>query len=250
MNTPLPHDAVVPDQHSEASKKEQVAQMFDRIALRYDLLNRFLSARIDLHWRKDALRELKPLAPKKILDVATGTADLALLAEKILHPDSVVGIDISPTMLQVGKEKIEKAKLSSRIVLEGGDAEAINYPDQSFDLVMVAYGIRNFQDLTAGLREMLRVLRPGGKLLILEFSRPQNPVWRSLYQFYMKRYVPTLASWMGQDKKAYSYLNESARLFPERGELLDILRSVGYTDCEFKTYTGGICSRYLANRSV
>ncbi len=250
MNTPLPHDSVVPEPHSGASKKEQVARMFDRLAPRYDLLNRFLSARIDLYWRKDALRHLIPFAPKKILDVATGTADLALLAEKILQPDSIVGIDISTQMLSVGKQKIEQANKSTRIRLESGDAEAIKHPDESFDLVMVAYGIRNFQDLTAGLHEMFRVLRPGGKLLILEFSRPQNPVWRALYQFYMKRFAPTLAGWLGQDKKAYAYLDESARLFPERTALLSMLESVGYTEGEYKTYTGGICSRYLATRPL
>jgi demethylmenaquinone methyltransferase/2-methoxy-6-polyprenyl-1,4-benzoquinol methylase len=250
MNAPLPHDAVVPDQNSASTKKEQVAQMFDGIAPRYDLLNRLLSVRIDLHWRKDALRELVPLAPKKILDVATGTADLALLAQQILRPDSIVGIDISAKMLAVGKEKIGKADLSDRIQLETGDAEAINHPDQSFDLVMVAYGIRNFQNLSGGLKEMLRVLRPGGKLLILEFSRPRNPLWRGLYQFYMKRYVPTMASLLGQDKKAYAYLDESARLFPEREDMLQILKEAGYSDCQYKTYTGGICSRYLATRPL
>ncbi|MEN9498050.1 MAG: hypothetical protein RL750_949 [Bacteroidota bacterium] len=250
MNRSLPHDAVVPDRSSGSSKKEQVAHMFDRIAPRYDLLNRFLSARIDLHWRKDALREMIPFAPKKILDVATGTADLALMADTILQPASIVGIDISPQMLEVGKNKIGKVKKSDRIILESGDAEAINHSDGSFDLVMVAYGIRNFQDLSTGLKEMLRVLRPGGKLLILEFSRPKNRIWRGLYQFYMKRYVPTLASWMGQDKKAYAYLDESARLFPEREDLLQILRNSGYTDCSYKTYTGGICSRYLATRPL
>ena len=250
MNHPLPHDTVVPDRNSAETKKEQVARMFDRIAPRYDLLNRFLSARIDLHWRKDALREMIPHAPKRILDVATGTADLALLAEKILHPDSIIGIDISSQMLSVGRDKIEKVKKSSSILLESGDAEAINHPDGSFDLVMVAYGIRNFQDLSTGLKEMFRVLRPGGKLLILEFSRPKNPIWRSLYQFYMKQYVPTVASWMGQDKKAYSYLDESARLFPERTDLVNILETAGYLDCTYKTYTGGICSRYLATRPL
>jgi len=210
MNTPLPHDTVVPDRDSEATKKEQVAHM----------------------------------------DVATGTADLALLAEKILQPDTLLGIDISSQMLAVGQEKIQRANKSSRIRLESGDAEAIKQPDQSFDLVMVAYGIRNFQDLHAGLKEMLRVLRPGGKLLILEFSRPRNPIWKRLYQFYMKRYVPTLAGWMGQDKKAYAYLDESARLFPEREELVSILEDAGYSNPSYKTYTGGICARYLASRPL
>ena len=224
--------------------------MFDRIAPRYDLLNRFLSVRIDLHWRKDALREMIPLAPQKILDVATGTADLALMADKILNPAAIIGIDISPQMLEVGKNKIVKAQKSDRILLESGDAEAINHPDESFDLVMVAYGIRNFQDLSAGLKEMLRVLRPGGKLLMLEFSRPKNRIWRSLYQFYMKRYVPTLAGLMGQDKNSYAYLDESARLFPEREDLLQILQNAGYEACTYKTYTGGICSRYLATRPL
>lgn len=248
MNKPLPHDAVVPDQHSEASKKEQVARMFNRIAPRYDLLNRLLSIRIDLHWRKDALRERIPSAPKNILDVATGTGDLALLADQILKPESITGIDIATNMLAVGREKIERAGKTGRIILETGDAEAIKHPDASFDLVMVAYGIRNFQDLSTGLSEMLRVLRPGGELLVLEFARPKNPIWRVLYQFYMKQYAPTLAGWMGQDKKAYAYLNESARLFPEREDLLQLMRTAGFTNCQYKSYTGGICCRYLATR--
>ena len=248
MNNSLPHDAVVPDQDSNASKKEQVAKMFDQIAPRYDLLNRLLSVRIDLHWRKDALRNLIPLAPKKILDVATGTGDLALLADQILKPESIIGIDIANNMLAVGREKIQRIGKSDRIHLETGDAEAIKHPDASFDLVMVAYGIRNFQDLSAGLREMLRVLRPGGQLMVLEFARPRNPIWRSLYHFYMKRYAPTVAGWMGQDKKAYDYLNESARLFPERDDLLNILKEAGYTQCHYKSYTGGICCRYSATR--
>lgn len=248
MNKPLPHDAVVPDQHSEASKKEQVARMFNRIAPRYDLLNRLLSIRIDLHWRKDALRERIPSAPKKILDVATGTGDLALLAEQILKPESITGIDIATNMLAVGREKIERAGKTGRILLETGDAEAIKHPEGSFDLVMVAYGIRNFQDLPTGLSEMLRVLRPGGELLVLEFARPKNPIWRVLYQFYLKQYAPTLAGWMGQDKKAYAYLNESARLFPEREDLLQLMRTAGFTNCQYKSYTGGICCRYLATR--
>ncbi len=248
MNKPLPHDAVVPDQLSKASKKEQVARMFNRIAPRYDLLNRLLSIRIDLHWRKDALRERIPSAPKKILDVATGTGDLALLADQILKPESITGIDIATNMLAVGREKIERVGKTGRIILETGDAEAIKHPDASFDLVMVAYGIRNFQDLSTGLSEMLRVLRPGGELLVLEFARPKNPIWRVLYQFYMKQYAPTLAGWMGQDKKAYAYLNESARLFPEREDLLQLMRTAGFTNCQYKSYTGGICCRYLATR--
>ena len=250
MNNSLPHDAVVPDQDSNASKKEQVARMFDQIAPRYDLLNRLLSVRIDLHWRKDALRALIPLAPKKILDVATGTGDLALLADQILEPESIIGIDIANNMLAVGREKIQRIGKSDRIQLETGDAEAIKHPDASFDLVMVAYGIRNFQDLSAGLGDMLRVLRPGGQLMVLEFARPRNPIWRALYHFYMKRYAPTVAGWMGQDKKAYAYLNESARLFPERDDLLKILKETGYSNCQYKSYTGGICCRYLATRPL
>lgn len=250
MNNPLPHDAVVPDQDSNSSKKEQVARMFNRIAPRYDLLNRLLSIRIDLHWRKQALKELIPTAPRRILDVATGTGDLALLADQILAPESIIGIDIATQMLAVGRQKINRIGKADRIQLETGDAEAIKHPDASFDLVMVAYGIRNFQDLSAGLREMLRVLRPGGQLMVLEFARPQNPIWRSIYQFYMKLFAPTIAGWMGQDKKAYAYLNESARLFPERDALLDIMRQTGFTHCQYKSYTGGICCRYLASRPV
>ena len=156
------------------SKKEQVAQMFDNIAFRYDFLNRFLSAGIDVRWRKKAIKQLVEIKPKTILDVATGTADVAIMASGILKPQRIVGIDISDGMLELGRKKIEKAGLEEKIELLNGDSEAINFNDNTFDAVTVAFGVRNFQHLEKGLEEILRVLRPGGKLVVLEFSRPKK----------------------------------------------------------------------------
>ena len=167
------HDAVVPDDKSILHKKEQVAEMFNDIAFRYDFLNRFLSAGIDVSWRKKAIKELKEVQPKNILDVATGTGDVAILLYKILKPEKIIGIDISTGMLELGRKKIDKLNLSSKIILEEGDSETIKYGDNSFDSVTVAFGVRNFQDIEKGLAEMYRVLAPGGKTVILEFFRAE-----------------------------------------------------------------------------
>ena len=187
--TKFSHDTVVPYRHSVKSKKDQVAGMFDNIAYRYDFLNRFLSGGIDIIWRKKMLRELKPLAPKTVLDVATGTGDVAIMAARILKPDRITGIDISEGMLEIGRKKINKLLLNNKIELIKGDSEAINSADNSFDAVTVAFGVRNFENLEKGLSEILRVLRPGGKLVILEFSRPVGS-FRWIYNLYMNNLAP------------------------------------------------------------
>ena len=161
MSNPLPHDHITPFKESEKTKKEQVADMFDKIAGKYDKMNRFLSARTDIGWRKKAIRMLGKDNPRHILDVATGTADMALLAYKMLKPDKITGIDISAGMLELGVKKIEKEGLGDKIHLQLGDSETINFPDNTFDAVMVAFGVRNFENLDNGLAEMLRVLKPG-----------------------------------------------------------------------------------------
>src|SRR4051812_2183968 len=168
------HDTIVPFKNSGLSKKQQVANMFDKIAFRYDFLNRFLSAGIDVSWRKKAIKQLQPLQPKYILDVATGTGDVAILTQKMLHPTKITGIDISEGMLNIGRKKIEKLGLQNQVELLQGDSETIGFPDNSFDAIIVAFGVRNFQNLEKGLAEMLRVLKPGGKLVVLEFSRPKQ----------------------------------------------------------------------------
>ncbi|MFN5181020.1 MAG: ubiquinone/menaquinone biosynthesis methyltransferase [Bacteroidota bacterium] len=188
----LPHDPIKPQQHSSLSKKIQVADMFDRIAGRYDFMNRILSGRIDRQWRKIALRQLRTKQPKHILDVATGTADFALMAYDMLTPVHITGIDISAGMLDGGKRKIKARGLEATIELHVGDAETINAPSDTFDAVTVAFGVRNFENLLVGLREMHRVLKPNGQILILEFSTPRNPLIRFLYNTYMRGIAPAL----------------------------------------------------------
>ncbi|MFM8806633.1 MAG: bifunctional demethylmenaquinone methyltransferase/2-methoxy-6-polyprenyl-1,4-benzoquinol methylase UbiE [Sphingomonadales bacterium] len=248
MRQPLPHDTITPLHDSTRPKKQQVADMFDRIAKRYDLMNRFLSARIDLYWRKKAIAQLKQSAPKKLLDVATGTADLSLLAYRMLKPDQIIGIDISEGMLQIGREKIRQRQLDEQIRLLYGDAETINAPDRSFDAVMVAFGVRNFENLQAGLSEMLRVLKPGGQLVVVEFATPRNGFFRRLYNGYMKDWAPRLAQQLNTDGQAYAYLNRSSNAFPDREAFVALLQEAGYSKASFTPLTFGICCLYTATR--
>lgn len=246
--TTFDHDKVVPVAHSNVSKKEQVAEMFNEISGSYDFLNRFLSAGIDVKWRKRALKELAPIQPKIILDVATGTGDLALMACKILRPDKVVGIDISEGMLNLGKEKIKKAGLETVIELEKGDSEAIRHPDNSFDAVTVAFGVRNFEQLEKGLSEIYRVLKPGGKLVVLEFSKPKNNFFKPLYNLYLGIVAPEMAKWFSKNKNAYQYLNNSIKAFPERQAFDSILQQTGFTNTYFKIQSLGICCIYCGSK--
>ena len=209
------HDTIVPIKNSPLAKKEQVAAMFDSIAYRYDFLNRFLSAGIDVYWRKKAIQQLKSLDPKKILDVATGTADVAIMTQKMLHTDKIVGIDISDGMLEIGKKKIAEKGLGTSIELYQGDSEKINFDTNSFDAVTVAFGVRNFQNLTTGLTEMKRVLKPGGKLVVLEFSKPKNIAFKPIYNLYMNTIAPHFGKMVAKNKDAYQYLNDSVQAFPE-----------------------------------
>ncbi len=248
MSTPHPHDHIIPFRDSEKDKKTQVAEMFDSIAGQYDTLNRFLSARIDLTWRKKAIRLLKKDNPRYILDVATGTADMALMAWKILEPEKIEGIDISTNMLEIGRKKIEKEGLTGNIHLHTGDSETIKFAENTFDAVMVAFGVRNFENLEKGLAEMLRVLKPGGRLMVLEFSRPRRKAVRSIYNLYMGIVAPQVARWFRQNKEAYKYLCESANAFPDRHSFTDILKKVGYTDTGFQPLTLGICCIYSGRK--
>lgn len=250
MSRPLPHDHIIPFKDSGKTKKEQVAEMFDRIAGRYDFLNRFLSARTDVNWRKKAIRTLKNQDPKLILDVATGTADMAILACRILNPEKITGIDISGQMLEVGRKKIEKEGFSDRIELLTGDSETISFAGNTFDAVMAAFGIRNFENLEKGLSEMLRVLKPGGRLVILEFSRPRRKLVRSLYNLYMGFVAPSVARWFRQNRAAYEYLCESSNAFPDRQDLVHILNKTGYTDTRFKSLSLGVCCIYTGRKPL
>jgi demethylmenaquinone methyltransferase/2-methoxy-6-polyprenyl-1,4-benzoquinol methylase len=242
------HDTIVPYRHSEKTKKEQVAGMFDQIAFRYDFLNRFLSGGVDLYWRRQAIKELKELQPKLILDVATGTADVAIMCCKYLQPEKIIGIDISEGMLQLGREKIAKLLLSKQIELKQGDSEAINFPESTFDAITVAFGVRNFQNLEKGLNEMFRVLKPGGKAVILEFSQPKQIVFKGLYNFYMKVICPGLGKWISKNKDAYKYLHNSVKAFPEGETFLQILQQVGFSETSFKRLSLGICTIYCGRK--
>ncbi|HEX4878076.1 MAG TPA: bifunctional demethylmenaquinone methyltransferase/2-methoxy-6-polyprenyl-1,4-benzoquinol methylase UbiE [Chitinophagaceae bacterium] len=248
MSQSLPHDHITPFKESEKGKKAQVAEMFDKIAGRYDVMNRLLSANIDISWRKKAIRMLKKDNPRHILDVATGTADMAIMTCRLLNPDRVDGIDISEGMLDLGRKKVEKEGLTGKIHLHTGDSETINFAENTFDAVMVAFGVRNFENLEKGLAEMLRVLKPGGRLIVLEFSKPRIRAVKGLYNLYMGIVAPQVARWFRQNKEAYQYLNESANAFPDRQAFIDILNKVGFTATGFDPLTLGICCIYAGRK--
>ena len=238
------HDSVVPQKESSLSKKEQVAEMFDNIAFRYDFLNRFLSAGIDITWRKKAIKQLLALQPKKVLDVATGTADVALMTYDILKPEKIVGIDISVGMLDLGRHKIAAKELQNTIKLFTGDSENIAFNDNEFDAVTVAFGVRNFQNLAKGLQEMRRVLQPGGKLVVLEFSKPKQVVFKQFYNLYMNVIAPAFGKLFAKNKDAYQYLNDSVQAFPEGQTFLNIMHEAGFTQTYLKSLSLGICTIY------
>jgi len=243
------HDNIKPFS-GEGSKKAQVSDMFDRIAPRYDFMNRFLSVGIDVGWRRKAIRRFEKEAPQVLLDVATGTADMAIMAARMLQPRKIIGIDISEKMLEFGRKKVEAQKLGTRIELLSGDSETINFPDHTFDGVMVAFGVRNFEHLEKGLGEILRVLKPGAQLVVLEFSKPRIPGVRNLYNLYMGIVAPEVARWFTKNKRAYQYLNESAKAFPDRKRFADILKQTGFSDTEWKPLSLGICCIYSGRKPL
>lgn len=233
---------------ADEGKKVQVERMFDRIAPKYDLLNRVLSLGIDVWWRRRALRYLKKNPPQEMLDVATGTGDVAIMATKMLKPRQITGIDIANQMLEVGREKIKKAGLENIIRLETGDSENLRFPDHSFDAVTVAFGVRNFENLEKGLAEMLRVLRPGGRVVILEFSRPHLFPFKQLYNAYFKYALPLIGRLTSRDTRAYTYLFESVQAFPEGPNFLNILSKTGFYHPQCERLTLGICTIYTASK--
>ncbi len=242
------HDTVVPYKDSQLGKKQQVAGMFNDIAFRYDFLNRFLSAGIDIRWRKKAIRQLEKLKPAHILDVATGTADVAIMASGILKPKKITGIDISDGMLEVGRQKIQKLGLQDSIELLNGDCETINFENDSFEAVTVAFGVRNFENLEKGLSEILRVLKPEGKLVVLEFSKPRSAVVKAMYKLYMKFITPHVGRLISKNRNAYQYLDESINKFPEGKNFTAILDKLGYRNTYTKSLSLGICSIYCGEK--
>jgi len=232
----------------DGGKKDQVSKMFNRIAPHYDFLNRLLSLGIDTYWRKRAIDQLVDQHPQRVLDVATGTADVALAISRRLQPQHVTGVDISTRMLDKGREKIRKQGKSEIISLEEGDSENLPYADNSFDAITVAFGVRNFEDLEKGLSEMQRVLQPEGKLVVLEFSRPRIFPFKQLFNGYFKYILPAIGRLTSKDPKAYRDLYESVQAFPDGNDLLSILHKKGYKTSKCIPLTLGICSIYTAHK--
>lgn len=238
---------IVPYKEENTSKKEQVAKMFDNISHRYDFLNHFLSLGIDKGWRKKAIRLLQPHQPKVILDVATGTGDFALQALD-LSPDKIIGVDISEGMLEVGRKKMKQRGLTEKIEMLKGDSENLPFLDNNFDAVTVGFGVRNFENLSKGLLEIHRVMKPNAVVAILEFSRPRRFPFKQFYNFYFKIILPKIGQWISRDKVAYTYLPESVEAFPDGADFVAILKNTGFKNVACKPLTFGISSIYTAQK--
>ena len=239
---------VLPYPEQSKSKKVQVAEMFDSISSRYDLLNRLLSARVDVSWRKKALGVLTPFFPTRVLDVATGTGDLALQAASTFPKAHISGIDISKGMLKEAHKKVDRVGLKARISLQEADAEALPFVDHYFDTAMIAFGIRNFENPTQALSEIYRVLRPGGQLLILEFSTPRIACLGALFRLYFHYILPFIGRFLSGHRSAYSYLPRSVAQFPEGHQFINLLREASYTSITCKRLSLGIASIYFAQK--
>lgn len=241
-----PQEKVMP-YGQEGKKVEQVERMFDHIAPAYDRLNHLMSLGIDRSWRRTALKWLRPHRPALVLDVATGTGDFAIQACRMLPSASLTGVDLSEGMMQVGRRKVEQAGLAARIDFQREDCEALTFSDASFDAVTVAFGIRNFEHLDRGLREMCRVLRPGGHLVILELSTPDRPPMKQLYRIY-SRLIPLMGRLVSHDRSAYTYLPQSIRAFPQGEVMSESIRRAGFSDVRFRRLTFGVCTLYMATK--
>jgi demethylmenaquinone methyltransferase/2-methoxy-6-polyprenyl-1,4-benzoquinol methylase len=238
----------MPDNHPPIGevdgKAEAVEDMFDAVAPRYDLLNRVLSVGIDRYWRTRTVRTLTDEQPRRVLDVATGTADLAIKIQRTLHPRETVGIDLSTEMLRRGRQKIETAGLAPRITLQKADAANLPHPENSFDAAFVAFGVRNFEDLDAGLSDIRRVVRPGGALVVLEFSQPRTFPIKQLYDWYSRHVLPRIGGLLSPDQGAYEYLPSSVAAFPDGSDFLQRMTTAGFADLEWIPLTFGIASLY------
>ncbi|MDZ4714298.1 MAG: bifunctional demethylmenaquinone methyltransferase/2-methoxy-6-polyprenyl-1,4-benzoquinol methylase UbiE [Cytophagales bacterium] len=238
---------VVPNKDDHGAKKQQVAKMFNRISKRYDFLNHFLSFGIDIVWRRKAIRLLRGKHYEYILDVATGTGDFAIEALR-LKPKKVTGVDISEGMLEVGRKKIHDKRLDSVVELQQGDSENLPFEDNFFDAVIVAFGVRNFENLEQGLAEMLRVVKPGGQVVILEFSKPSKFPMKQLYNVYFTTILPWIGHSISRDQDAYRYLPESVKAFPDGNRFLKVLTGLGYKNPQCKPLTFGISSLYWGSK--
>ena len=236
-----------PNQESKSPKKNQVEKMFDSISFEYDLLNAIMTFNSHKRWKKNILNIAKKLKPKNALDIATGTADIAINLGSISNCE-VIGVDISEQMLNVGREKITKMKLTKSVRLESGDAENLNFKDNYFDLVTIGFGVRNFQDLEKGLSESLRVLKVKGTLIVLETSVPENRIMKLFYSIFTRTYIPIMAMIFSKDKSAYNYLLNSAELFPSGTKFSNILKSVGFADVLIKPKLFGSSTIYVATK--
>ncbi len=230
--------------NQQSTKKEQVEEMFDNIAPNYDLLNRVLSLGIDTIWRKKAIHTIKKKKPTHLLDIATGTADLAIEANKMLNPGHVTGIDISNEMLEYGRKKLDKQGLTDKITLIKDDSENLSFSDGSFDVATAAFGVRNFGNLDKGLSEINRVLEPGGQLIVLEFTKPVSFPFKQLFNIYFKYFLPVIGKFKSKDSRAYKYLYESVQAFPDYDQFLERMKKAGFTDCSYKKLSLGICAIY------
>lgn len=239
--------SIKPDENKPETKKTQVTHMFDGISKSYDLLNRIITLGIDVLWRKRVFKLLQKEQPKSILDIATGTGDLVLELAKI-NADKIIGLDISPGMLEIGKQKVKNKQLEDRIDMQLGDSEALPFDKETFDGVTIAFGVRNFENLELGLQEIIRVLKPNGALVVLETAVPQNRLLRSLYTLYTQKIMPFIGKLFSKDPSAYQYLSDSAAIFPCGEQFNNILRKNGFIEVEDFPQTLGVSSIYFARK--
>ena len=234
--------------NTEQTKKEEVREMFDRIAPTYDMLNHTLSLNIDRLWRRRVVRLVRRFAPRRILDVATGTGDLAIAMARRIRGTQVLGVDLSEGMLDIARRKVAEAGLDGRVVLDTGDAERLFVSDSAVDVATVAFGVRNFGDLDAGLRDIARTLREGGRIVILEFSTPHNPLARAFYGFWNRRVLPRVGGMVSRDRKAYEYLPESIGEFPAPERFLEMMSRAGFRNCKARSQSFGIAHIYVGEK--
>ena len=234
--------------NEEEQKGLQVERMFDTIAGKYDLLNHTLSFGIDKLWRRRGIAYLRPFAPKQILDIATGTGDLAIQLQRQLHPDHIIGADLSEGMMEEGRQKVEKAGLSAHITFERQDCTALTYEDNRFDAVTAAFGVRNFERIEQGIAEMHRVLKPGGHLMILELSTPEHFPMAQSYHLYSSVFIPLIGRVLAHNKAAYHYLPASIKVVPQGRVMTELLQRVGFKEAHAQTFTFGVCSMYTGTK--